>query len=47
MLSLLAASSLILAAASYAFLLATKALEENVRLQYARVYCHTHFKHSV
>lgn len=46
MLSLLAASSLIIAAASYATLLATKALEQNTGLQYARAYCHTHFRHS-
>lgn len=45
MLALLAANSLIIAAASYAALLATKTLKQNARLQYALAYCHTHFRH--
>jgi hypothetical protein len=46
MLTLLSASSLIIAAATYAFCMLNKAMHQNARLQYARVYCHTHFRHS-
>jgi hypothetical protein len=44
MLSLLSASSLIIAAVSYAFCLMARTMHQNTRLQYARAYCHIHFR---